>query len=211
MTIWEWINLNDGVIMVLITFVYVVATIFICVFNGRSASAAQKQIEESNKQQEQNVGVQLYSLRKGVLEQFEAKQYKIIRQDVTLLFNKEICIEFHSLMSALGKQESLESVFKEYWSHLRTAIAEEDRGTYAKLCITNPGLGDFEKLQQDAEEFCRFCNKYPLINMDTSTGETKTIQYRELCKEYTELLFQIGDQYVALTRKMQDFIKESIS
>lgn len=42
-TITDWL-------MVGITFVYVVATVFICVFNGRSAKAAKRQTEEMQKQ-----------------------------------------------------------------------------------------------------------------------------------------------------------------
>ena len=37
-------------LMVGITFVYVVATIFICIFNGRSAKATRDQVQESQKQ-----------------------------------------------------------------------------------------------------------------------------------------------------------------
>lgn len=37
-------------LMVIITVIYVIATIFICIFNGKSASAAKKQIVESQKQ-----------------------------------------------------------------------------------------------------------------------------------------------------------------
>lgn len=42
-TITDWI-------MVVITFVYVVATIFICIFNGKSATATRDQVKESQKQ-----------------------------------------------------------------------------------------------------------------------------------------------------------------
>lgn len=37
-------------LMVIITFVYVIATIFICIFNGRSAKASHDQVQESQKQ-----------------------------------------------------------------------------------------------------------------------------------------------------------------
>ena len=41
----SWMNDNNGFIMGLLTLVYVVATIFICVFNYKSAAAARKQTE----------------------------------------------------------------------------------------------------------------------------------------------------------------------
>ena len=59
-----WMNNNEGFLMVIITFVYVVATIFICVFNGRSAKASRDQILASQKQQAQNMGLQLLKLTK---------------------------------------------------------------------------------------------------------------------------------------------------
>ena len=37
-------------LMVIITAIYVVATIFICIYNGKSANAAKKQTEEMIKQ-----------------------------------------------------------------------------------------------------------------------------------------------------------------
>ena len=42
-TITDWL-------MVIITFVYVVATIMICIFNGRSAKATREQVLESQRQ-----------------------------------------------------------------------------------------------------------------------------------------------------------------
>ena len=42
-TITDWL-------MVIITFVYVAATILICIFNGRSAKATQEQVAESQRQ-----------------------------------------------------------------------------------------------------------------------------------------------------------------
>lgn len=46
-------------LMVIITFVYVIATIFICVFNYRSAQAAKEQIELSKVQYEDDVRLKL--------------------------------------------------------------------------------------------------------------------------------------------------------
>lgn len=53
-----WANIKEALkvptvtdwLMVAITFVYVVATIFICIFNGKSAKATREQIEESKRQ-----------------------------------------------------------------------------------------------------------------------------------------------------------------
>ncbi len=44
---------HNGAIMVIITFVYVIATIAICIANLRSAKATREQLEESKKQYEE--------------------------------------------------------------------------------------------------------------------------------------------------------------
>lgn len=49
-----WMNSNNGFVMAVLTFVYVIATIFICVFNGKSASATRRQTEEAQRQFEEN-------------------------------------------------------------------------------------------------------------------------------------------------------------
>lgn len=49
-----WINDNNGFVMAILTFVYVIATIFICIYNGKSANATRKQTEESQHQFEES-------------------------------------------------------------------------------------------------------------------------------------------------------------
>jgi uncharacterized membrane protein len=46
----KWMNNNNGFIMGILTLVYVIATIFICFFNYKSARASRKQTEESERQ-----------------------------------------------------------------------------------------------------------------------------------------------------------------
>lgn len=54
-TIINWLNCNNGAVMAILTFVYVVATILICSCNHKSAVATQQQTAESQRQfEEQN-------------------------------------------------------------------------------------------------------------------------------------------------------------
>lgn len=46
----EWCNQNQGFAMVFLTFVYVIATIAICIFNCKSAKATKEQTQESKRQ-----------------------------------------------------------------------------------------------------------------------------------------------------------------
>ena len=96
-------NASDW-IMIAITVAYVFATALICYFNKHSADAARKQIEESQnqlkesqkqlaesqKQHSQNVGIQLYSIRKDFLKRFSEKKYDDIFWDASILFSERI-------------------------------------------------------------------------------------------------------------------------
>lgn len=46
----QWSNANSGFIMALLTLVYVIATILICIFNYKSAKATKEQTKESYSQ-----------------------------------------------------------------------------------------------------------------------------------------------------------------
>lgn len=50
MEVIKWLNDNNGFVMALLTFVYVIATILICIFNYKSAKATKEQTKESYNQ-----------------------------------------------------------------------------------------------------------------------------------------------------------------
>ena len=50
MNIINWLNINSGFVMSILTFVYVIATILICYFNYKTTQTTKKQIEEANVQ-----------------------------------------------------------------------------------------------------------------------------------------------------------------
>lgn len=93
----NWINENEGFLMVMITCAYVVATILICVFNGISAKASRDQIAASQKQQEQNTGLQLYSVRSEIINKIWKHKFEEVFWDVHMLFNQKISDEFDAL------------------------------------------------------------------------------------------------------------------
>lgn len=94
-------NITDW-IMVAITAIYVIATIIICIFNGKSAKAASKQISESINQQEKTIKVQFANKRIEILSVFDEQIKEILSNwDFTLNHNiksfiiyNEICIYF---------------------------------------------------------------------------------------------------------------------
>lgn len=85
-TVTDWL-------MVGITFVYVVATIFICVFNGRSAKATREQVLESQRQFEENKRLErMPYIDVAVVDMPPDKD--IFDADATLYFPKSISGEY---------------------------------------------------------------------------------------------------------------------
>ena len=64
------LNNNDGALMVIITFVYVVATCFICGANMRSAKASKAQLEEMKNEHEETIryGIMPFLQMEGIYE-----------------------------------------------------------------------------------------------------------------------------------------------
>lgn len=80
-------------LMVGITFVYVVATIFICIFNGRSAKATREQVAESQRQFEDNKRLErMPYIDVAVVDMPPDRD--IFDADVTLSFPKSISGEY---------------------------------------------------------------------------------------------------------------------
>lgn len=103
-----WMNENSGFLMVVITFTYVIATILICVFNWKSAKASRDQIISSQKQQEQNAGLQLYSMRKEIINKIAKHQYNEVFWDVPLLFDTKLSDKYANIAYDAGRLEKLE-------------------------------------------------------------------------------------------------------
>lgn len=109
----NWLNDNNGALMVLITVIYVIATISISRSNKKSADASRKQIEASQKQQEQNVGLQLYAMRKEIIDKLAHDKYEEIYWDIPLLFNEDLFQEF---AVPANRKEQIDELKKEVFT-----------------------------------------------------------------------------------------------
>lgn len=201
----QWMNENDGFLMAIITFVYVIATGLICYFNGKSAASSRKQIEEAQKQQKQNAGLQLYSLRKDVLNSLKKKEYNKIYWDVALLFDDEI---FDSFSVIASKAEELEK------TQLNIKVFEGD----LFLLCPNPNASarcqEEILLAKEKQDYSRLKDEVITVLHRINTNESvdeHCEQYLETVKRSDELNLQIGGLSAELFLKMQKFIKESIS
>lgn len=94
----EWCNTNQGFAMVLLTFVYVIATILICIFNYKSTKATNLQTEENKRQFEETnrayVNVTFQILKNGLytlcIENNGNKIAKNVNVDINESFIKNL-------------------------------------------------------------------------------------------------------------------------
>lgn len=115
-------NNNDGSLMVIITLAYVVATFLICRFNWISAKASRDQIVASQKQQEQNSGLQLYSIRSTIINRIWKNQFEEVFWDVHMLFDKKIADEFDTLFKEHQKLNKPRNEIKSFEEELEIML-----------------------------------------------------------------------------------------
>ena len=203
----DWLNCNDGAVMSIITFVYVIATCLICYFNFKSASSAAEQTKESVRQQKQNAGIQLYSLRKAVMVGLTQKKYNDIYWDATILFDETISSEILALGHQQNKLDVLEEDMKNYENRL-----EEDRPElYANFLKVRRRMdAASEKTDEEYEELYAICDQYKPIFKDSDNGD-RVLDYRHLKESFFEQHALVGGQYAVLFLKIKEYIRESIS
>lgn len=207
-TITDWI-------MVVITAVYVIATIFICYFNGKSASAAcnqikeaQEQLKESQHQQQQNTGIQLYQLRKDIIQKLSKEEYNEIYWDISLLFDDSIFNEFVSLTTKVQKLNMIQTYMSVFENHLKVDLGQN---VFAKFQQLKADLNRQDTTVASGEELYRFCDQYTFTQYFEPDNEIKTFDYRELSKEAIQLHSFVQAKHMDLFMKMQNFIKKSIA
>lgn len=196
----NWMNCNDGFLMTVITFVYVVATIFISVFNGKSAKASRAQIVEAQKQQKQNVGLQLYAKRKDVMDKLSKRKYDEIYWDVTLLFDSNISDSFITLAVKAGEFDKLIqpiTVIEQQVDLLmpRGYHLSEVRDRF----IHGNSDTDFDEAMKMLHE--RFSKE---------AAQKELSEYETIVKKAKELEKQIANMNSVVFLRMQNYIKQSI-
>ncbi len=199
----QWLNDNSGALMVLITLVYVFATISISCSNKRSAVASRQQIEQAQKQQEQNAGLQLYSMRKDVVRKIAQKQYNEVFWDVPLLFNEELFSEFQKVAFKAGKVEELqESIdcFEAEFEMLAGPKALDHIKQTREKASTDEDMGQIK------ESVIQILNSKG-INADLLESIK---EYTEQIAEAKEVERQRDAESVLLFLHLNAFVKESI-
>lgn len=188
-----WMNDNNGFVMAVLTFVYVIATIFICIFNGRSASATRKQTEEAQRQFE------------------ESNRAKVIPRFITLE-GQLYCLAFHNIGKTMAEKLVI-NISSEWLECLReTQKNSAVAGTLEKLkeidiflpaddkymypiCVPADGTGDYLKL----------CQKPLQMDIEYYSGGKKYKEQFELPMKGINCIINTSD-YVRMEQKKRDSI-----
>ena len=196
-----WFNDNNGALMVLITVIYVIATISISRSNKKSADASRKQIEASQKQQEQNVGLQLYAMRKEVIDKLSKDKYNEVYWDITLLFNNELFQEFSVLANRKPQIDELQKevfTFELEFYALFDERAEREIERLRKEANTPTGLASLrEYIEKQFED----------QNIRTTASLEK---YLEQVAQLHKIMSQCETEKEQVLKKLRLFIKDSI-
>ena len=196
-----WFNDNNGALMVLITVIYVIATISISRSNKKSADASRKQIEASQKQQEQNVGLQLYAMRKEVIDKLSKDKYNEVYWDIPLLFNNELFQEFSVLANRKPQIDELQKevfTFELEFYALFDERAKREIERLRKEANTPTGLASLrEYIEKQFED----------QNIRTTASLEK---YLEQVAQLHKIMSQCETEKEQVLKKLRLFIKDSI-
>ena len=143
----EWSNENSGFIMALLTLVYVVATIFICIFNSKSAKATKEQTNEAYKQFIENTRAHIVPK----IKELEGEMLCLVFENI----GKEIATEVEIDVNEewLEKLEKTKT-FPEVANSLRKIKGKKlfltvNQTMYYGLCVPGNGFDDFKKLGEE--------------------------------------------------------------
>lgn len=199
----EWINNNNGFVMAIITLIYVIATIMICVFNGKSAKASREQITASQKQQQQNAGLQLYSMRSNVIHKVVHREFNEVFWDIPILFTSPLFDEFSNVAFDQGALEKLEAAIKAFETDLGIILPQQRAESYIQMIHSARLIRNYDRITE-------------LLKVSISgasqpeKGFPSIEEYVENVKRADELNSKIGAANFLLIQKMRNYVKDSI-
>ena len=191
-------------LMVIITGIYVIATIFICVSNYRSADASKEQLHEMKKQQEQNIGIQLYEKRKEVISNFNADNYNKYYWDIMILFPSEIFDDFVKLSSIRQKINDLENRKDYFENHLKDYNIEAFKKYKDLEQYYKDGRDEYKS---EIEEFLQLCDEYSFAQSYQLDNQIVNYDMRKILNNINNKTKELSIKEVNFSLKLKKFLK----
>ena len=142
----EWLNNNSGCIMAILTFVYVVATILICVYNSKSAKATSEQTKELYRQflesNRANVVPMIIVLEGQMLCLSFQNVGKSIATDVKICVNESWLKKIEITHSFSKVANALREIRK------KKVVLTVNQNMCYGLCVPGNGHNDFDILKE---------------------------------------------------------------
>lgn len=199
MSVIECINQNSGFFSVIVTIIYTVATIVICWQNKNS-------LETVKKQQEQNTGINLYAVRKTVLERLINNDYKGLDLDALLLFSDDVYQGVSSAKHAYDELVHNISLRGKYFS-LMEEREPEIYEEYMTLENQAASESDDEYLQKS---LLRLFDSYNMSYIDPESGTVSVLNYEDISDKIEKATEEYDFQQARVKNLIQNEIKKSI-
>lgn len=198
-----WINENNGFLMVIITFVYVIATVFICIFNAKSARASRDQITASQKQQVQNAGLQLYSLRRDVVNKIGNHQFNDVFWDVPLLFDEKISEDFSVVEAEARQLEALQMKEHLFDNELSMLFSKQHKDHFDTQLVIAKAQKNYQPVKDLLYRFFADHEKKPAIEKEIDEF-IETLQQEDIANDF------INTKAFELIQNMKTYIQDSV-
>ncbi len=188
MSLVRWIQDYNGAIMVIITAIYVVATIIICISNNSSANAALKQVVMSN-------GIGLYEKRLSVIVKLKNYSYnELDDNEVKILFGNKVYNKYINIKEVLTHAYENKIKIDKLIDHIETNASNPDVIIY-----------ELDKMRKNY--YKDGSNESEYINLSDRLSINKELNY---CKLYRNKYFY--DKCInELIELLENFISQSIS
>lgn len=197
-------NLTDW-IMIAITLVYVVATIFIWRANQKSAKMAEKQIDESRKALQKSIDMQLYDKRLAVANNFEENNYSNSTMEISLLFGNTIFHMVKELRTLIEQQCYWQKEYDSYWK----AVNEQELYNYdLENYASSPDAT--EKILKECSEMNERCRIVYIDGCDED-GNQLFYDYSEISKNLNDINDKVSKKQKELKRKVWHLMQDKIS
>lgn len=194
--------------MVGVTIIYVIATIMICYYNSKSAHAASMQLEEakieleeSRKQQKQNAGIQLYSIRKEFISSFSEKDYNKVYWDAPILFSEKVADEVQRTAFAYERYRKACDTIQQYANRMK----EDQPEMYDEYCRLSSCSGENE-----SAELVDLCNGYTPI-IEEIDGGRRLLVYSEIMTTLQDSKMAHGALHAQTFLHLKSELQESIA
>ena len=185
----SWCNSNEGFFSLLVSII----AVFLSIIAIRQTKI---QIKMNDKQQNQNVSLTLFPMRKNTLQLFSEEKYSELLWDAQILFDNSTFSEIKKTKNLYDELKELHTKIEEYESKM--AIDMPDLYDEYRNLLANIEREDSYEI--DGKSLYDLCESYsPVVNSET------------ICfQAIYEQCIKIRKQYVELQKSTIELIKEEI-